>query len=35
VSFSTLYALCAFAVVHQNNIMWIDAIIWLPIITSH
>ena len=33
VAFSTLYALCSFAVVHQNNLMWIDAIFWLPIIT--
>ncbi len=33
VTFSVMYALCAFAVVHQNNIMWTDALIWLPIIT--
>ncbi len=33
VAFSVMYALCAFAVVHQNNLMWIDAIFWLPIIT--
>ncbi len=33
VAFSVMYALCAFAVVHQNNIMWTDAIIWLPIVT--
>ena len=33
VAFSAMYALCSFAVVHQNNVMWIDAIIWLPIIT--
>ncbi len=33
VAFSVMYALCAFAVVHQNNIMWIDAIFWLPIVT--
>ena len=32
VVFSVMYALCSFAVVHQNNIMWTDAIIWLPII---
>ncbi len=33
VTFSVMYALCAFAVVHQNNIMWTDALIWLPILT--
>ena len=33
VTFATLYALCSFAVVHQNNVMWIDAIFWLPILT--
>ena len=32
VAFSVMYALCSFAIVHQNNIMWTDAIIWLPII---
>ena len=32
VAFSVMYALCSFAVVHQNNIMWTDAIMWLPII---
>ena len=33
VAFSTLYALCAYAVVYQSNMMWIDALIWLPILT--
>lgn len=33
VAFSILYALCAYAVVHQNNNMWIDALIWLPLLT--
>ncbi len=33
VLFSVLYALCAYAVVHQNNNMWIDALIWLPLLT--
>lgn len=33
VAFSVLYALCSFAVVHQNNVMWIDAIFWLPVLT--
>lgn len=32
IAFSVMYALCSFAVVHQNNVMWTDAIIWLPII---
>ena len=31
VAFSTMYALCAFAVVHQNNTMWTDAL--LPLLT--
>ena len=30
--FSTMYALCAYAVVMQNNTMWIDNLIWLPMI---
>ncbi len=29
--FSILYALTAYAVVHQNNTMWIDALVWLPL----
>lgn len=33
VAFSTMYALCAFAVVHQNNTMWTDALILLPLLT--
>ena len=33
VMFSCLYALTAYAVVQQHNSMWIDAVIWLPIIT--
>ena len=32
VMFSTMYALCAFAVVMQNNMMWTDNIIALPLI---
>lgn len=31
--FSAMYALSAYAVVYQNNIMWIDALFWLPILT--
>ena len=33
VAFATMYALCAYAVVYQNNIMWVDALICLPLIT--
>lgn len=31
-TFSMLYALTAYAVVHQHNTMWIDAVIWLPLL---
>ena len=31
--FSIMYALCSYAVVHQSNSMWIDALVWLPILT--
>ena len=30
--FSVMYALCAFATAYQSNIMWIDALIYLPLI---
>lgn len=33
VLFSTMYALSSYAVVQQHNSMWIDALIWLPILT--
>ena len=33
IMFSCMYALCSYAVVHQNNSMWIDALIWLPMLT--
>ena len=33
VAFSVMYSLCAYAVVYQNNMMWIDALIWLPLVT--
>ena len=33
VIFSCLYALCSYAIVHQSNSMWIDALMWLPILT--
>ncbi len=32
VGFSVMYALSAFAVVHQNNLMWTDTIFWLPML---
>ena len=32
VTFSMLYALSAYCVVQQHNSMWIDAVIWLPLI---
>lgn len=30
--FSTMYAMCAYGVVHANNSMWIDELIWLPLL---
>ena len=33
VAFAVMYALCAYAVVYQSNMMWIDALICLPLIT--
>jgi uncharacterized membrane protein YfhO len=33
VIFSTFYALSSYALVQQNNTMWIDAVMWLPLIT--
>ena len=33
IMFSCMYALCSYAIVHQNNSMWIDALIWLPLLT--
>lgn len=33
VAFSIFYALSAYAVVQQHNTMWIDALMWLPLIT--
>ncbi|MBE6559840.1 MAG: hypothetical protein E7662_01840 [Ruminococcaceae bacterium] len=32
VMFSTMYALCAYAVVQQHNTMWIDNVLFLPLI---
>ncbi len=33
VLFSSFYALSSYAIVQQNNTMWIDALMWLPLIT--
>lgn len=33
IAFSALYAMSAYCVVHQNNTMWIDAVMWLPLVT--
>lgn len=33
IAFSTFYALTAYAVIQQHNTMWIDAVMWLPLIT--
>ena len=33
IMFSTLYALTSYAVVQQHNSMWIDAVLWLPVLT--
>ena len=31
--FSTFFALSSYAVVQQHNTMWIDAVMWLPLLT--
>lgn len=31
--FSTMYALCAYAMAYQSNTMWMDALMWLPLLT--
>ena len=33
ISVAIMYALCAFAIVMAHNTMWIDALIWLPLLT--
>ena len=30
---SISYALCSYAIIQQHNTMWIDAVMWLPLIT--
>lgn len=34
VTFSTMYALCAYAVVNSHNSMWIDAFLFLPLLIT-
>ena len=31
--FSVMYALCAYATTYQTNTMWMDALLWLPLVT--
>lgn len=33
ITFAVCYALSSYAVVQQNNTMWIDALMWLPLLT--
>ncbi len=33
IAFSVMYALCSYAIVQQHNSMWIDAVLWLPLLT--
>jgi uncharacterized membrane protein YfhO len=33
VAFSTMYALCSYAIENQSNSMWLDVLIWLPLLT--
>ena len=30
--FSTMYAMCSYSIVYVSNTMWIDALIWLPLV---
>ncbi len=32
VAFSLMYALCAYCIIQQHNSMWIDAVLWLPLL---
>ena len=31
--FGTMYALCGYAMAYQSNTMWMDALMWLPLLT--
>ncbi len=33
IMFAVMYATCAYCVVYQNNIMWMDSLFWLPLLT--
>ncbi len=33
IAFSVMYALCSYATTYQENTMWMDALIWLPLVT--
>ncbi len=33
IAFSIMYALCSYCVIQQHNSMWIDAVLWLPLLT--
>lgn len=33
IAFSVMYAMTAYCVVQQHNSMWIDAVLWLPLLT--
>ena len=33
IGFAVLYAMSAYCVVQQNNTMWIDCVMWLPLVT--
>ncbi len=32
-AFSIMYALCSYCIIHQHNSMWIDTVLWLPLLT--
>lgn len=32
IAFSVMYSLCAYAITYQENTMWMDALVWLPLI---
>lgn len=32
IAFSVLYSMCAYTLVHHSNTMWMDAVMWLPLV---
>ena len=32
IAFSVLYSMCAYILVHHSNTMWMDAVMWLPLV---